>query len=194
METYDKIFEKYRYNLNMKFRSRDWFKRQVTLLGAEKVSANMILTDSASHNRSGIIPGHMYLYKYDPKHKATLPYYDIFPLVFPFRSTKDGFIGLNMHYLPYKMRALLLDRLQQFRNNNKMDGNTKLKFSWGLLESVSKFDLAKPCVKQYLTSHVRSQFIKINSTDWATAMLLPVQYFVGTTADAVWHDSMRKIK
>lgn len=193
MDTYQRLFDKYSYDLNMRYRSQAWFQQQVLLLSKENITPNKLIKDSASQNRAGIIPGNLYLYAYDPKTKATLPYYDRYPLVFPFRRTQDGFIGLNMHYLAYPLRIKLLDRLQQFRNNDKMDGNTKLKLSWALIDGVSRFSLAAPCVKQYLLPHVRSQFVKINSKDWATAMLLPVERFVGSTKDAVWRDSLGKI-
>lgn len=193
MDTYQRLFDKYSYDLNMRYRSQAWFQQQVLLLSKEHITPNKLIKDSASQNRAGIIPGNLYLYAYDPKTKATLPYYDRYPLVFPFRKTPDGFIGLNMHYLAYPLRIKLLDRLQQFRNNDKMDGNTKLKLSWALIDGVSRFSLAAPCVKQYLLPHVRSQFVKINSKDWATAMLLPVERFVGSTKDAVWRDSLGKI-
>ena len=72
---------------------------------------------------------YLYMYMYDPKLKATLPYYDRFPLVFPFSKTPDGFIGLNMHYLPYQLRMVLLDRLLTFRTNARMDETTRLRYS-----------------------------------------------------------------
>ena len=48
---------------------------------------------------------------YNPKHKATLPYYDLFPLVLPIQKLSDGFIGINFHYLYPKDRAILLDEV-----------------------------------------------------------------------------------
>lgn len=143
-----------------------------------------------------IVPGNMYLFQYDAKHKKTLPYFDRFPLVFPFKKVEDGFLGLNMHYLNYPLRIKLLDRLQQYRNNDRMDEKTKIKLSWALIEGSSKLNLALPCVKHYLVNHVRSQFIKIESKDWATAMLLPVERFYsanGVTKQEVWKDSLGKI-
>jgi len=113
--------------------------------------------------------------------------------VFPFAKTPHGFRALNMHYLAYPIRIKLLDRLQQFRNNDKMDGNTKLRMSWATLNGVSRFNLAKPCVKEYLMDHVRSPFVKINSKDWSMAMLLPVERFVGASKTQVWQDSLGKI-
>ena len=37
--------------------------------------------------------GMMYSFKYDPKHKKTLPYYDTFPLIFPVEQYNDGILG-----------------------------------------------------------------------------------------------------
>jgi hypothetical protein len=193
MDTYQTLFSKYQYDTNMRYRSQAWFQQQVLLLGKERITPNKLVNNSASQNKPGIIPGNLYLYAYDPKYKKTLPYYDRFPLVFPFRKTPNGFIGLNMHYLAYPLRVKLLDRLQQFRNNDKMDGTTKLKLTWATIDGVSRFSLAKPCVKEYLLDHVRSQFVKINSKDWGTAMLLPVERFVGSTKDQVWRDSLGRI-
>ena len=131
------------------------------------------------------------MYLYDPKTKADLPYYDRFPLVFPFRKTTDGFIGLNMHYLPYNFRILLLDRLMIFANNKRIDESTRLKYKWQLIDGVSRYQMAKPCIKQYLTSHVKSQFRRIPSNNWATAMLLPVERFVGGSKQEVFADSLK---
>jgi hypothetical protein len=133
----------------------------------------------------------MYTFMYDPKHKDTLPYYDRFPLVLPYGTFKGGYIGLNLHYLPYQLRVRLLDNLLQFRNNTKMNETTKIQYSWQMIEGVSRYRLAQPCIKQYLIEQVRSPFRKIDSTDWATAMMLPVERFVGATKEQVWADSKR---
>jgi hypothetical protein len=134
------------------------------------------------------------MFGYDPKGKNELPYYDKFPLVFPFRKTPDGFIGLNMHYLPYPLRIQLLDALMVYKSNSRLDETTKIKYSWALIDGVSRYRAAKPCVKQYLTSHVRTQFRNVTSKDWATAMLLPVERFIGASKQEVWADSKKIIR
>ena len=50
------------------------------------------------------------MFFYDPKFKKTLPYYDTFPLVLPLETYNDGFLGINMHYLPIPLRVNLLDQ------------------------------------------------------------------------------------
>ena len=118
----------------------------------------------------------------------------MFPLVFPYAKTEDGFIGLNMHYLPYNLRIRLLDSLLVFKTNNRMDETTRLKYSWQLIDGISRFKEAKPCIKQYLAGHVRTTFRKVDSSDWATAMLLPVERFVGDSKQAIWAESRKIIR
>jgi hypothetical protein len=175
-------------------RSRSWFEKQVAAMAMQNITPNKVLRGEPSHMRSAIVPGNLYMYKYDPKTKESLPYYDTFPLVFPFRKTADGFYGLNMHYLPYDLRIKLLDQLLVFKNNSRWDETTKIKYSWALIDGVSRFAPAQACVKQYLSGYVRSQFRQIYSEDWATAMLLPVERFVGASKQQVWADSRKIIR
>ena len=193
--TLQDVFERNKYDLVAAAKkSRGWFDSQVTLLTKQNLTPQKVLGGDPDKLTTTLTPGHLYMYAYDPKMKKELPYYDRFPLVFPFRKTPDGFIGLNMHYLPYQLRIILLDRLMVFRTNNRMDETTRLKYSWATIDGISKFAAAVPCVKQYLSSHVKTQFRKVDSEDWATAMLLPVERFVGATKQQVWEDSKKKMR
>lgn len=186
------VFERNQYDLLTSVRkSRAWFEQQVLIMSRQQLTPQRVLQGNPEQLTTRVMPGFMYMFAYDPKGKAELPYYDKFPLVLPFRKTPDGFIGLNLHYLPYQLRVMLLDHLLVFKNNSKIDETTKIKYSWALIDGVSKYAAAKPCVKQYLTGHVRSQFRQINANDWATAMLLPVERFVGASKQEVWADSKK---
>lgn len=186
------IFEKNRYNLDeVSRKSRAWFEQQVLLMTRKRITPNKVIQSDPQQLRAQVFPGFLYMFVYDPKLKETLPYYDQFPMVFPFRKVPGGFYGLNLHYLPYPLRVQLLDRLMTFANNTKMDESTKIKYSWQMIDGVSRFKLAQPCVKHYLTDHVRSPFRRIEAHDWATAMMLPVERFQGATKEQVWTDSRR---
>lgn len=188
------IFKQNPYELKQASRrSISWFQQQALLLGKQKITPNKVLKSDASKLKNQIMPGSMYMFFYDPKHKETLPYYDRFPLVLPFEKTEDGFIGLNLHYIPYQQRTILLQRLMQFASNTKLNETTRLKYSWDLIRGASKFRWAEPCVKRYLNAHLRSSLRKIDASDWATAILLPVESFVGSSKAAVWAESMRGI-
>lgn len=133
--------------------------------------------------------GKMYMFYYDPKHKDTLPYYDRFPLVFPFKMTNDGFYGLNMHYIHPMLRAKLMDAFLQILNNTMYDESTRVRMNYNLLSSSSKYRWFKPCVKRYLNNHVTSKFLYVDPNKWATALFLPTEKFVGARKTNVFMHS-----
>lgn len=189
------VFEKNQYDLKTAVKkSRAWFEQQVLIMTRQQLTPQRVLSGNPEQLVTKIMPGHLYMFVYDPKTKAELPYYDRFPLVFPFRKTPDGFIGLNMHYLPYPLRINLLDNLLTYASNQRFDETTRLKYSWALIDGMSKYAAAKPCVKQYLVGHVRTQFRQVESSNWATAMLLPVERFVGASKQEIWADSRKIIR
>jgi len=188
------VFERNKYDLKGSLKkSRAWYSQQVLLLGKQGITPQRLMREDLSSLKTRIIPGNLYMFEYDPKLKATLPYYDRFPLVFPYASVPGGFMGLNMHYLPYPLRIRLLDNLLVFKNNDKMDGTTRLKYSWSLIANVAKFRMAEPCIKHYLLPHVKTAFKKVDVNDWATAMLLPVERFIKAPKEQVWKDSQASI-
>jgi hypothetical protein len=133
--------------------------------------------------------GNMYLFVYDPKLKATLPFYDAYPLVIPIEYYSDGFLGLNLHYLPPMGRAALLDALTALANNNKYDETTKLNISYKMLKSYSiRFSGYQNCVKRYLFGYVRSSFHYVNPADWNKVVLMPLQKWV-VNSDKRYADS-----
>jgi hypothetical protein len=192
MSTYTKVFNDNRYDLtNAAKRSKTWFQQQARLLGRQQIQPLRLINSDPERNRMKVTPGEMYLFAYDAKLQEQLDYWDMFPLVFPFRRLKDGFIGLNMHYLPYQYRIILLDRLMAFKTNNKMNETTRLKYSWDLINGTSRYSFAKPCVHRYLINHIQTPLKRIESSDWATALLLPVERFVGASKQRVWSESLQ---
>ena len=189
-DSLDKIFEKYRYDSNISQKSKTWFQQQALLLSRKRIDAKALFREQRLTSK--MVPGKLYLFYYDPKHKDTLPHYDRFPLVFPYKVTKQGFMGLNMHYLPYFHRIQLMTRLMQFASNKNLDENTKLRYSWALIAGMAKFKMAEACIKHYLSDHVDSMFIEIPATDWHTALMLPVEKFVGSNKSTVWQESIKR--
>ena len=184
------IFDKYKYDSSIATKSRNWFQQQTTLLAAKRLNEKKLFTEQRVVSK--IQPGKLYMFYYDPKYKDSLPYYDRFPLVFPYKAMPEGFMGLNMHYLPYFHRVQLMTRLMQFASNTKLDETTKMRYSWEVIGGLSRFRDAEPCVKHYLRDHVQSMFIEIPGQDWHTAMMLPVERFVGANKNSVWGDSLKR--
>lgn len=138
-------------------------------------------------------PGKMLMYQYDAKYKDVLPYWDMFPVMFPLELYKDSFLGLNMHYLPPVHRVRLFDALFETANNQKYNDTTRLKINYQVLKAASNMRYFKPCVKKYLYSHVKSQLIEIPIDEWAYVAFLPLHQFQNASARQVWDDSVRKI-
>lgn len=136
-----------------------------------------------------ILPGKMYMFRYDPIGKATLSYYDILPLVFPVERYRDGFLGINFHYLHPKLRMVLLDRLKPFKNNNKFDTTTRIRISYNLVNNFAKLHLVKPTLHKYLFSQFRSKILLIHPTEWDVAAMLPVERFIGENKYNVYKES-----
>ena len=168
--------------------ARDWLKAKVKEL---KPSKQALMNDRQRLRDSSII-GKMYFYFYDPKTKENMKYYDRFPLVIPIENYKDGFLGLNLHYIHPKQRIILLDKLSSTASNNAYDENTKLRVSYAYLAAASKAFEATPCIKRYLFSHVQSRFLEISAKEWDIAVLLPVESFVGASTSKVYSDSRKK--
>ena len=125
--------------------------------------------------------GGLYSFVYDPKFKNSLPHYDIFPMVMPFSISADSFLGVNFHYLPPRLRAVLLDKIVSIHGNKKINDKTKIKLSWGVLNAVAKSSLVSPTVHRYLLGHVRSKIIVIPATEWQMAVMLPLAKFKGAS-------------
>lgn len=179
MPTFEQLLQSSQSNLNQASKkSREWFEKQARLLNKPDVRPMQIIKGVPEHNRANIVPGEMYLFQYDAKHRDKLPMWDMFPLVFPFKALSDGFIGLNLHYLSIPMRVKLLDGLMKFKSHTHLTENTRLQFSWQLIRGASQVQMAKQSVHRYLSSHVESPFKKIDPRHWGTAMMLPVERFV----------------
>jgi hypothetical protein len=139
--------------------------------------ATAVMRDNPQYLKTSIRPGYMYLYMYNPKHKDTLPFYDRFPLVFPFKAVEGGFMGINLHYLPPILRARLMDALYDKVSNKKYDETTRLRISYEILNGASRYRYFRPCIKRYLYSHLQTKFLLIPANEWDYALFIPFERF-----------------
>jgi|TARA_R110001592_G_scaffold348118_1_gene642049 hypothetical protein len=167
-------------------RSTDWYKDKIREFG--KPGALDLIRDGK--RKKSPFYGRLNMFFYDPKFKKTLPYYDTFPLVLPLEPYSDGFLGINLHYLPMKLRLQLLDRLVDFSNNTKFDESTILDVDYSKLKNVN---LIKPTLKRYLAGRVKTDFRRIDADEFMVAALLPVQRFKKGSASEVYSDSRKMI-
>ena len=132
--------------------------------------------------------GRMYLFQYKAKWDEILPYWDMWPLIFPFDYAKNGFYGINLHYLAPNDRTDLMIRLIKAQGGSgNLTERYRLKLSYDI---ITKFKPAIPCIKRYLFGQVRGKGLYgIGGEDWSYAAALPLQKFQKQSAKYVWNQS-----
>ena len=159
--------------------SIEWFRKKARELfrGRRMKKIGDIMKDDALSLKSSPKVespiGNMYMYFYDAKHKETLPYFDGFPLILMLGPAPNGFMGLNLHYLPPVLRAKILDAV--------LGGS-----------GVPKKFL-NPARKHYLFNHVRSKFALVEKPEWEIATFLPMADWRGADSNKVYKDSRKML-
>jgi hypothetical protein len=173
--------------------SLQWLTRKISDLK----NPGSIRTDIARErfrNTQRFVLGGMYFFYYSPKGKNELPYYDKFPLTIPLERYTDGFLALNLHYLPLKYRILFLDKLFDYAIYDSNDELKRLRVTYDILSASRRFKEFRPCIKKYLYSHIQSKILAVQPNEWDVAAFLPIQQFRGATASTVWQDSLEEME
>jgi len=172
--------------------SQKWFIQKLTNMRSI-ATIKKILTDSKLITRPKPLIGRMWQFVYDPKGKKTLPYYDTFPLIIMIGPAKGGFYGLNLHYLPPRVRAIFFDKLMDYSSNKNYDETTRLKLKYSMLSSTAKLKAFAPCFKHYLFEHVVSKTVEILPSEWEIALFLPSDNFEGATKESIWKTTRKLV-
>ena len=150
----------------------------------------------------------MYLFFYEPLGKKTLPYYDRFPLVLVIERLSDGFIGLNMHYLPPLTRIRFLYQLFRYEMYDDDEGiteedsygastegftNTKIRIKYDFMKDASKLKPFKACIKRYKYSQIEGRALVIKPDHWEAMSMLPLAQWKKQKQQRIWDDSLEKI-
>jgi hypothetical protein len=133
-------------------------------------------------------PGFLYTYGYAAKHHATLPYWDMFPLILCIDVTEDGWLGINMHYMPPRIRAAVFLEMLETLNKPGYDDRTKFKITWAKLKQLSQHKYIRHSVKRYLSSQLVTPLCKIDPRYWEPVIFMPYAQFVGASQKDVWKD------
>lgn len=137
--------------------------------------------------KSKLLPGRMYTFGYDAKHKKTLPYWDRFPLIVVLDVFPGGFLGLNFHYIKPIDRERFLRKLLKFSTEKGdpegFSSKARFNVNWS---AVKGFDNADKMIHKYLFSQVRTSLLESPPNEWENVIYLPYQKFVGQSAKSVW--------
>ena len=188
----DTIFRKLREEAAGRELSVRWYRSKIKAL-APRVTADQVIAEGKEKVRPRPTYGMMNLFWYKPLNAGKLKYYDLFPLVIPFKKHRNGFTGLNFHYLSIPMRINLLERLEAYEDSGTLysldenDSGDLLAFEWGEIVGMRGI---KPTVHRYLAKYVYSNFLKIELEDMVAGALLPVERFY---EGDLWSDVMERV-
>lgn len=134
-------------------------------------------------------PGYFYMFRYDSKLYAEgkLKFFDAYPLVFVFQVDKDGFTGINFHYILPKFRALILVHLMKTYGDRFFKNERLIPVNWNMMQSSlggAKRHI-NVAVKRYLWSNVQKMrgvsAMRIDNTDMENTMYFTSADWVNTT-------------
>lgn len=170
----------------------NWFKRHADAFVKKREATWSKVTPLGEVTTRPMV-GKLYMYKYDPKHKETLPLYDIMPIVLITKMNEDGWTGINFHYMPTIARLKIMAGLYDIQSNTVWTEKKKINVSWSTAsaigQAVGKHEILSQSVKQYLANHVASPLVAISPKHWSMIIFLPFQRFKYNDISAArdWH-------
>lgn len=181
-------------------KSREWLHLKAKTASKENKTRRAKRRDKLLGDESRVVgnieAGKLYLFTYDAKLKEELPYWDKSPLTIMFDVTKNGhYLGLNFHYLPPILRAKLLDAILDLPTYKTKQ--QRIKMSYNIIRSFAASNLAAPCIKQYIPSHIMGNVVEIAREEFDFVIMLPLANFHSLTGSSsinrVYADSKRKM-
>lgn len=173
--------------------SYKWYVSKINNLRNPVALANQIKKET-NRNTNRFLLGGLYCFYYNAKTADQLRYWDAFPLVMPLERYNDGFLGLNFHYLPPRIRAGFMDKLLDRAITDDDNNPTRVRMTYDILSASKRYREFRPCLKKYLYSQIASKILRIQPNEWETAVFLPTQQFQKERASTVWRESMSEIK
>ena len=183
--------------------AQDWFRRTIRELYGDRpiMGREQLVQAEDATTRTPIAIkgrplniGRMFMFAYQPMLREQLPFYDRFPLIFVIEFRKDGFLGLNMHYMPIRLRLMLFNRLTVLMNNASLNDNTRLRLSYQVIKNATKFHAALPLIREYKAKYIRSRVLEVHPRDWEIALFLPTEQFKKRGKQTIWANTRKEIR
>ena len=170
--------------------SLEWFRTNIRDI---KLRPDRLMSGLSAVSSSGLKQGKVYMFHYDAKWQEEIPYWDKYPIVIPLEQYKDGFLGINTHYIaPRHRTALLKPLLEELRGNTiEGDGDTRMEVDYNIIQYSNDLRFAKPCIKRYLTTHIGARIVEVPYQQWEAILMLPLAKF-NVNANTVYAESQRK--
>jgi len=174
----------------------EWYANKI----GDEIQGEIDPLQTYETQRRGILryPGQLITFKYDPKTKRDLPFYDIFPLVLTLDVYAEGFLGLNFHYLRPRDRAVLMGALYKYQMIRDFQPVIRVRYDQMLAAETLRY--FRPCIRRYLYKRMSPNMAIISPHLWDQALFLPTDKFMSTrnkepyARQMVWENSRKIIR
>lgn len=138
--------------------------------------------------------GKIHLFRYDPKYKDELAYYDRRPLVLCLGPNEYGNdLGVNLHFLPKRVRWRFLDAVHDRYKSDmaRAIGTSKnaleeaeVRIAYNLVEDILVSTRSKAAIRSYIPSR-RTDTTVVSFRSWEVAAVVEEYKFVGASASKI---------
>lgn len=171
--------------------SLNWFSKQLSTIKADPTTTKKIIEDKTSKRFKYRKPGYIYMFRYVPPDKKELEFYDEFPVIITFGFSGNVVQGINLHYLPIRIRLILL--LQILKSLTGEGETAKIKLQ-NLLKSSTVRKYISVMTEEFHFGGIRSKIRHITPDEFVIMSLLPVQKFKKKTQTQVYSQIRSKIR
>lgn len=167
-----------------------WLANRMSSIQTEMRQSAFIDKNSPLRRNNLIEEGQMILFGYNPLTKDELMFWDEFPVTVVLSVKRSGFLGLNLHYLPYEERAKFLNNLKFFVTDPKwlenQNNDAEFFLTYKMAKASTKLKDYKKCIKRYYFKRMLTRVSVIQPVDWLTVPFFPLDKFKGMSRGAVW--------
>ena len=129
--------------------------------------------------------GRVYFFRYlNPIGRTTLPYHHLFPCVYTLGIEGRYVTGLNLFYLPHRVREIVLKRLKTRVEGKQSFGRSLMDYE--MIKRFPRFEaLLKPAIKRYRMDRMGILALEVSNELWD-------EFFIGDLSDSLQKAFLRK--
>jgi hypothetical protein len=147
---------------------------------------------------SRVFTGQMVFFKYKPMSESFISrntYYDSYPMVLICDTTKEGFEGINLHYLHPQYRTFLFEQIVKRMPVLKSgdEWRNRLLIDYDRLKSHRSMKFFRACYRRYLWKAMRRRPAILPYEMWEQLVAAETSRFVGAKPVTVYRDSYHKV-
>ena len=131
--------------------------------------------------KSDFYPGALIMYAYDAQDKSRA--YDGRPLCFVLGRSGKYTLGLNLHWMPKKLREKVMDGVLR-RNKANVKKGRRLTLNYRMVKALVKG--LGPVVRLYINKRISPKGVVVPSYQYYKVIDLKSEHFIGISSKAAW--------